>query len=827
MVACSTGAGEGDGVTDPGRIHSEAWPSVSSALPPNEEIDTRVEAILERMSLDEKIGQVIQAEIGSVTADDVRRYHLGSVLNGGGSHPGGEKYARIADWVALADAFWEASTDTGDGGQGIPVIWGSDAVHGHGNVIGATIFPHNVGLGAARDPELVRRIGEATAVEVRVTGLDWTFGPTLAVARDDRWGRTYESYSEDPEIVRQYAGEMVRGLQGAPDSDELLDAHHVIATAKHFLADGGTAGGKDQGDAQVSEEELRDVHAAGYATALEAGVQTVMASFSSWQGQKMHGNRALLTEVLKERMGFDGFVVGDWNAHGQLEGCSNESCAEAFLAGIDMYMVPQDWKALYGNTKRQVESGEIPGERLDEAVRRILRVKVRAGILDAEKPSERPLSGREELLGAPEHREVARQAVRESLVLLKNAGGLLPLRPDVHVLVVGGGADDVGQQCGGWTVSWQGTGNTNDDFPGATSIWKGIRATVEAAGGRAVLSPDGSFSSKPDVAIVVYGEEPYAEFQGDRETLEYQPEEKTDLALLRALGEAGVPVVSVFLSGRPLWVNPELNASDAFVAAWLPGTEGGGVADVLFRAADGSVRHELRGKLSFSWPRHPTQIVNRGDEDYDPLFPYGYGLTSADDGELPELPETFEGAAASSKRVYLRAGPVPPWQLYVGDDADPRVPASSGRVSSAGGTLVVEETDRAVQGDARAARWSGDGPASLFLRADEPIDLSREANGGLALSFDVLLEEAPSAPVTLAMGCGQDCSGALDFSSALAALSAEKWSTVRIGLTCFAEVGADMTRIDTPFLLRTDGSLALRLSDIRLASAEEGEAPCP
>jgi beta-glucosidase len=655
------------------RVHPELWPKVPRALPPNPEVEHAVAALLARMSPEEKVGQVIQAEIGQVTPEDVRRYHLGSILNGGGSHPGGKKRTSPAEWLALADAFYDASMDTWDGGPAIPVIWGCDAVHGHANVIGATVFPHNIGLGATRNPDLLRRIGEVTAVEILVTGLDWNFAPTVAVVRDDRWGRTYEGYSEDPEVVRGCAGAMVRGLQGDPHSAGFLDGHHVIATAKHFIGDGGTLGGRDQGDNTSSEKELRDIHAAGYVAALEAGVQTVMASYSSWHGRKLHGFQELLTGVLKDRMGFDGFVVGDWNGHGQLQGCSDGNCPAAINAGVDMFMVPNEWRALYRHALAQVRSGVIPIARLDDAVRRILRVKMRAGMFERGRPSSRPLAGRTDLFGSPEHRAAARQAVRESLVLLKNNGRLLPLRRDLNVLVAGDGANDIGKQCGGWTISWLGDGNTNADFPGGASIWDGIRELVKGAGGTATLSEDGRFEARPDVAIAVFGEDPYAETPGDRDTLEFRSGKRGGARLLRSLKAVGLPVVSVFLSGRPLWVNRELNASDAFVAVWLPGSEGRGVADVLFRAADGSVAHDFTGRLSYSWPRWPGEgPLNRGDPRYDPLFPFGFGLSVADDGELPRLPE--ENTASTARTTVGSATTVAegPEAIRVGVRGGPR-----------------------------------------------------------------------------------------------------------------------------------------------------------
>ncbi len=810
-------------------VHPEVWPAIHSPVAVDAALESAVNELMGKMSLEEKVGQVIQAEIRHVTPEDAREYHLGSILNGGGSHPGNDKHATPKDWLALADAFYDASVDTSDGGQPIPILWGSDAVHGHNNVIGATLFPHNIGLGAAGNPELIRRIGRVTAREVAVTGIGWTFGPTLAVVRDDRWGRTYEGYSEDPAIVRAYAGKMVEGLQGPAGTDSFLDNHHLIATAKHFLGDGGTETGKDQGDNLATEAELRDIHAAGYLTALQAGVQTVMASFNSWHGRKLHGYGELLTGVLKDRMGFDGFVVGDWNGHGQVAGCANDDCAASFNAGVDMFMVPEDWKALFHNTLGQVKSGQITQARLDDAVRRILRVKMRAGLFERGKPSDRPLAAKTELIGAPEHRAVARQAVRESLVLLKNNDGLLPLRRQQKVLVTGPGADSIGQQTGGWTITWQGTGNVNADFPGATSIWGGIREVVESAGGSATLSPDGSFNDPPDVAIVVFGEQPYAEFQGDVESLEYQAGAKRDLELLQSLKAKNVPVISVFLSGRAMWVNPELNASDAFVAAWLPGTEAGGIADVIFRAADEAVHHDFKGRLSYSWPKSVTQnVLNRFDEAYDPLFPYGFGLTYADQSDLGQLSEFIDPSARSSRKVYFAGGPVAPWQLFVGDAADPAVAVSGSMTSTQGSKhLIVRPVDYKVQEDARSAEWSGKAAAEVFLRAETPVDISRESNGDLALAFDVRVDQAPTGAVQLGMDCGKDCSGALEMGEVLAGLPKGEWQTLRIRLRCFDDAGTDMTRVDVPFRVRSEGKLKLSFANVKLVSAADGEAICP
>ena len=606
-----------------------AWPQVARP-PQDQQIEAKVAALLARMTLEQKIGQMVQADIRSVTPDQVRKFRLGSVLNGGGAFPGENKHASVGDWAALADRFYDASMDTANGQLAIPIMWGTDAVHGHNNVIGATVFPHNIGLGAAHDPDLMERIGAVTASEVAVTGLDWTFAPVVAVVRDDRWGRTYESYSEDPEIVRSYAERMVRGLQGTPASKSFLDTSHVLATAKHFIGDGGTANGVDRGDNRSSESELLKIHAPGYIAAINAGVQTIMASYNTWEGLKVHGSSYLLTDVLKQRMGFDGIVVSDWDGVDEVQGCSKDKCAQAVNAGIDMFMVPTEWQSFIGNTLEQVRTEKIPLSRIDDAVTRILRVKFRAGLFERGRPSSRPLANKRELLGSAEHREVARQAVRESLVLLKNEGGLLPLRRNANVLVVGDGADNIPKQTGGWTVTWQGTENSSAEFPGATSILQAIARTVGEAGGTASsaarLEPD-RLQARPDFAIVVFGEDPYAEWFGDLKSIDYRGAGGAELALLQQLRQASVPRVCVFLTGRPLWIEPELAACDAFVVAWLPGTEGGGIADVLFRKADGSVNHNFVGKLSFSWPRTVAQSsLNRNDPKYDPLFPYGFGL---------------------------------------------------------------------------------------------------------------------------------------------------------------------------------------------------------
>ncbi|SDZ96081.1 glycoside hydrolase family 3 protein [Microbulbifer marinus] len=799
------------------------WPQLKPALAKDPELEARIGDLMVKMSLEEKVGQMIQAEIKYVTPEDVKEYHLGSVLNGGGSYPDNNKFATPQDWLALSEAFFAASMDTSDGGVAIPIIWGSDAVHGHNNIIGATLYPHNIGLGAARDPELIRRIGEATAREVAVTGVDWTFAPTVAVVRDDRWGRTYESYSEDPAVVKAYAEAMVKGLQGEKDDDDFLRGENLVATAKHFVGDGGTMRGIDRGDNLVPEKELAEVHAAGYFGALPAGVQTVMASFNSWNGDRLHGHEYLLNDVLKERLGFDGFVVGDWNGHQFVPGCTVDSCAAAINAGLDMFMVPSDWKELYKNTLAQVQSGEIPMTRIDDAVRRILRVKIRAGLFE----HQRPLAGKDGILGNDDHRALAREAVRKSLVLLKNNDNLLPLKPKQNVLVAGDGADNLSQQTGGWTVSWQGTGNTRADFPGATSIYEGIEEVVKSAGGEAVLSEQGEFNNdsfangrKPDVAIVVFGEEPYAEWHGDLSSLEYQQTTKTDLALLKKLREQGVPVVSVFLSGRPLWVNREMNASDAFVAAWLPGSEGAGVADVLFTGANGEMRYDFTGTLPFSWPHYVHQtVLNPYHDDYEPLFQLGYGLQSGDESlvsnQLTEDGETYSDGALEDAWM-LVSRPRAPWQLQIAEKGQAPVAVTGNRATSGeDANITVASIDMESQEDARKIEWKGLRDGSVMLVAEIPQDLSRYLKEGAALSFDVRVDSKPQQPVSAIIACGDDCSAELPLQSTLQSLETGKWSKLSIDLQCFVDKGADFSRVSNALALSTGGQLSLAVANIK------------
>ncbi len=807
---------------------SEIWPKLDIEVKSDSAVEKKVSDILSTMTLEQKIAQMIQPEIRNITVEDMRKYGFGSYLNGGGAFPNNDKHATPEDWVALAEKLYQASVDDSLDGSSIPTMWGTDAVHGHNNVIGATLFPHNIGLGAANNPDLVEKIAHITAKEVMATGIDWVFAPTVAVVRDDRWGRTYESYSEDPAIVREYAASVVKGLQGAADKDFLSD-QRVISTVKHFVGDGGTVGGDDQGNNVASEQDLFDIHAQGYVGGLTAGAQSVMASFNSWNGDKLHGHKYLLTDVLKDQMGFDGFVVGDWNGHGQVKGCNNEDCAQAINAGLDIFMVPNDWKVLYDNTLAQVKDGTIAMSRIDDAVRRILRVKVRAGLFDKPSPANRPLSGDRSLIGKAEHREIAAQAVRESLVLLKNKNKTLPLSAGKRILVAGDGADNIGKQSGGWSITWQGTNNTNEDFPGGTSIYDGIKQHAESAGGDAILSVDGSFEEKPDVAIVVFGEEPYAEGHGDRETLIYQHGSKKDLALLEKLKLQGIPVVSVFISGRPMWVNAELNASDAFVAAWLPGSEGAAVADVLFGKQD------FKGKLSFSWPSEPQQIVNKGDETYEPLLPYGFGLTFDAENVLSDTLNTeIKVSTDSNTPMEILNGAVQsPWVLwlYSGDDSL-TVNASTHTV----GALTYRTVDKEVQEDARKITFDGSEFAAMrfasksFFREDLSAQLLTEG----ALSFNVSRHSDITQPVTVGMNCEGEgdtagsCSTQIDISEQLKAIPADTWTNVSIDLQCFVDEGIDFTGLVVPFELGSAGKASLSVADIQFtpSAAESASISC-
>ncbi|TDQ51338.1 glycoside hydrolase family 3 protein [Permianibacter aggregans] len=790
------------------------WPKRQA--PVNTALEARIQALMATMTTEQKVAQIIQPEIRDITVEDMRRYGFGSYLNGGGAYPNNNKHTSIDDWVLLAEQMYQASIDDSLDGSRIPTMWGTDAVHGHNNVIGATLFPHNVALGATHNPELIKRIAEITATEVAVTGIDWVFAPTVAVARDVRWGRAYESYSENPELVAHYAKAFVHGMQG--QGETLFDQQHVISTLKHFIGDGGTVGGDDQGDVRVDEQQLFALHAQGYITGIEAGAQTIMASFNSWQGEKLHGHQYLLTEVLKNRLGFDGLVVGDWNGHGQIPGCSNEHCPQAFNAGVDIFMVPGDsWRALYDNTLADVKNGVISMERLDDAVSRILRVKIRAGLFDKPSPAQRALAGKKEKIGDSEHRAIARQAVRESLVLLKNRNQLLPLDPSKRFLVAGDGADNIGKQAGGWTITWQGTGNQNSDFPGATSIYQGLKNAIDKAGGQIELNVAGNFTQKPDVAIVVFGEEPYAEGNGDLDNLEYQRGNKTDLALLQKLQAQGIPVVSIFLSGRPMWINAELNASDAFVAAWLPGSEGAGIADVILRNTNGDIAFDFTGRLPFSWPATPAPATGKPETT---LLAYGAGLKyGADELLSAKLPIESETASDQLPPVTLLAQSVKaPWRIDIG--SPDQLITNTSNVQSAG-PVSIRTIDKTLQEDARLLQFSGESIGMFALRADFPVDWRGYLDQHSALVFSVNPTKLGDKPLHLITACGEKCLASIDLHDTMQALPVDTWSQISVDLQCLREQGMNFGQTFVPFSLQTGSATVFSIADVKI---EPGKA---
>jgi len=589
--------------------------SAASQPKPLSSFDPQVKPLLARMTLAEKIGQMTQPDQEYIKdLADIENYFVGSILSGGSSDP--KEGNSLQAWTDLYDRLQRHTANTR---LKIPILYGIDAVHGHNNVLGAVVFPHEIGLGATRNAALVEKVERVTAEEVRATGIQWAFAPCVTVPRDVRWGRTYEGFSEDPQLVREMAGAAVRGFQGA----DLANPLAILACAKHFAGDGGTAfgsahGGRglDQGDTRVDEATLRRIHLQGYIAAVQAGVGSIMPSYSSWNGVKVSGNRRLLTEILKQELGFQGFLISDYNAIDQVDRDYKKAIGISINAGMDMAMVPSRYKEFIASLKQLVDEGAVPIARIDDAVTRILRVKFAMGLMDPNR-SQLADRGLHKTFGSAEHRQVAREAVRQSLVLLKNQNKLLPLKKTAARIHVGGkSADDLGNQCGGWTIDWQ--GKSGDVTPGGTTVLAAIRQAV-AKGTQVTFSKDGTGAAGATVGVVVIGELPYAEGNGDRADLSLAQEDVDAVANMKA---AGIPVVVILFSGRPMILGGVLDQADAVVAAWLPGTEGEGIADVLF----GDFRPT--GKLSFAWPRSMAQVARHpGDKEYDPLFAFGYGLS--------------------------------------------------------------------------------------------------------------------------------------------------------------------------------------------------------
>ncbi|KAL3701567.1 hypothetical protein R1sor_019589 [Riccia sorocarpa] len=585
---------------------------------PTQDVEARVQDLLKRMTLAEKVGQMTQIERTVANYSVIKDYYIGSILSGGGSVP--EPTASVDTWQNMIDHFQAGAIDTR---LQIPMIYGIDAVHGHNNVYGAVIFPHNIGLGCTREPDLVNRIGAATALEVRATGIPYVFAPCIAACRDPRWGRCYESYSEDTDVVRSMT-DIIYGLQGVPESPNVpfvKDDSKVAACAKHYLGDGGTTLGINENNTVIDYKDLVKIHMAQYFDAIRKGVSTIMVSYSSWNGMKMHANKFLVTKVLKYQLKFQGFVISDWQGIDRITSPADANYTFSILAGInagiDMVMVPMNYTFFIPELTRLVEEGYINMHRINDAVTRILRVKFQMGLF------EMPWADRSysNYLGAQEHRSLAREAVRKSLVLLKNGkdgNPLLPLNKNASkIIVVGNHADDIGRQCGGWTITWQGSNGT---ITNGTTILEGIKNTV-SPNTEVIYEPypQSGFakSQGAEYAIVVIGEPPYAETFGDSLNLTI-PEE--GIATIQNVCTE-VKCVVILISGRPVVIEPYIPLTDAFVAAWLPGSEGNGIADVIFGDYD------FQGTLSHTWFKNVEQLpMNVGDPHYDPLFPFGFGL---------------------------------------------------------------------------------------------------------------------------------------------------------------------------------------------------------
>lgn len=854
------------------------WPLINSAVEKDEAIETEIAVILAQMTLEEKVGQMVQPNLLEVTPSEAKQYKLGSLLNGGGAWPNNNKHATAQDWANTADEYWVALEEAYQGrGFRIPFMWATDAVHGHNNVYRATVFPHNIGLGAANNPELIQLIGQATAEEVSATGLDWTFAPTVASPRDYRWGRVYEGYSEDPEIIYSFAGKMVEGLQGG--SAGLKGQRNVISNVKHWVGDGGTLDGEDRGENHYSEEYLRNIHATGYFSGLDAGAQVVMTSFNSWHDEanydqngdsgeavynyKLHGSKYLLNDILKGKMGFDGLIVTDWNGQGELDACTAANCPEAVNAGNDVFMVTarNDWQAFYHNVISQVNDGTISMARIDDAVTRILRVKMRANLWEKPKPSMRELAGNDSILGSDAHRAIARQAVSESLVLLKNEEGILPLSNNKSYLVLGSAANSIQKQTGGWSLTWQGDGNTiGADFPGASTFLMAIREQV----GTENVYTDASSAPDDAIAIVVIGEDPYAEMFGDikaNQTLEFaslKSSYASDSSIVQTMKNAGREVVTIFYSGRPLYVNEEINSSDAFVAAWLPGTEAGGITDVLF-AKSGA---DFKGRLSYSWPmKKCSTTINRHapniegyvtpsmeqdiEGEHKPLFPYGYGLAylssdtqgveyNLDDLSLDErnlgcgVDEPDTGVATINLEIF---GPSESGEF------DPRIAGEAnnwtafevdrGSVTSID-ALTVTPINYLHQQDAVKLEF-GNSLAEIFFETIDggPSDQNAYLNADSTLQFDIQLLSAAPSSMRLRADCEYPCTGEVDISSTLPNVRVEgdaEWDTIKVPLSCLAENGTEFSLVDKVFLLQSADPVSLNLGNIRYVPRSLDEA---
>ena len=783
--------------------------------------DKFIKNLVNKMSLEQKVGQVIMPDIDEVTPQDAQKYQLGTFLNGGGKYPNKNKNSSVEDWKKLSRDFYNSSPIVD--GIVVPILWGTDAVHGHNNVIGATIFPHNIGLGSTMNPSLVKKIGEAVAKEVLSTGIPWTFAPTIAVPQNDLWGRTYEGYSENPELVTLLGEAMILGLQG--EGDEFLDGNHVLATAKHFLGDGGTENGIDQGDTIISEQDLRDIHGEPYFAAIGSCIQTVMASFNSWNGEKAHGSDYLLKDILRDQMGFDGLVVGDWNGHGQVPGCSKENCPQSFNAGVDIFMAPDEWKSLYENTLIQVKNGDISIERLNEAVKNILSVKYLLGMFDERKPHIYPHN----YIGDGAHREIARQAVRESIVLLKNNNNTLPIKNGKHILVIGDSANRITKHMGGWTITWQGRENNNNEFPDSKSIFEAIKDKAVENGSTIEFSNTSDYVKKPDIVIFVYGEDPYAEGDGDRKHIFFENQDNRFVEYMKDIQDKNIPSVSLFISGRPLIVNKEINLSESFVQLWLPGTAIEGVTDVIFTNEKNEINYDFKGKLSYSWPKYSYQTkLNFGDEKYDPLFPYGYGLTYKDNSyfnkinineSIPQKNEItlFLGSGYPSyKEVISYYDKEKNQQIYEGISADIYKNERAG--------ITLSKFDFKKQDDAKTIDFGNKNTYKFWEISGLSENLSYMVNGALELVMRV--KDISNDGIELSTQCFKDenqikisgsseCYKSFDLSEILKSQPTGKWIKIIMPLACLDNNDFEISSITSKAKLATVGNWVVDVHSIK------------
>ena len=575
-----------------------------------------INELIGKMSLEEKIGQMTQVDYRYLqNKSDITKYFIGSILSGGGATP---PTNQPSSWVDLYNDFQQQALKTR---LKIPLIYGIDAVHGHNNVLGATMFPHNIGLGCANDKLLVQKIAAATAAEVKATGLDWTFAPCVAVAQDERWGRTYESFSEDSDIVTELGVASTIGYQG-----RTLNKNSVLACAKHFVGDGNTVFGTgtnwykiDRGDVVLEEQELRSKYIKPFKESIKAGVGSIMISYNSWKGQKLHGHKYLINDVLRRELKFDGIVISDWAGINEIDEDYKTCIIQSINAGIDMNMVPgslnpddNSYDDFIRLAIEAVNEGAIPIERIDDAVYRILKIKKQIGLF--EKPIKNPPD--DNVVGSKKHRDLARESVRKSLVLLKNKDNVLPLKKNnMKITLVGDHADNIGFQCGGWTIHWQGG---SGDITSGTTILDAFKSAVNDSN-NIRYSKDGNELQESDIIVIAVGEKPYTEGVGDRDSLILSEDNKK---LLKKVKRTKIPYVIILISGRPMIIEEELDDSHAFIAAWLPGTEGGGISDVIFGDFN------FTGKLSMTWPKSMKQVpINYGDSNYDPLFKFGFGLS--------------------------------------------------------------------------------------------------------------------------------------------------------------------------------------------------------